>query len=376
MFKLIAIIITGFVLFSSTLMGQNSLKLSKQKSSFFYTQVNLHGGINSIQGEQYWGEASKSPSNQIAFQYLKKNQKLMQKGYVRLIAPASYSIKVSLPFYSGDGLNEVKLKLLDASLKFNTKWDRTNFWVGYKSLPYGHNPQIDPVSNFSPNPASKDIGFGQDLGLFFKTPLSQSLDLEFSLSSGGLLNNALLTYKNQSAGLETGSSQKLSGTHLSYQNTWLSVARIGNQSFKRDEIGLIFLAGRLKSDDYQGDFENQLRIGAEWIHKTGEKLKISQQLTTGFINPEMAEEHYAVSYQGQLEFTIIKRLVFSTAKVYSNKIYAENPLSNKIGTYNSLGYRVTPHTRVRINNYFSSSNTNKADWGLFLQLVTGFGKRN
>ena len=90
----------------------------------------------------------------------------------------------------------------------------------------------------------------------------------------------------------------------------------------------------------------------------------------------MAEEHYAVSYQGQLEFTIIKRLVFSTAKVYSNKIYAENPLSNKIGTYNSLGYRVTPHTRVRINNYFSSSNTNKADWGLFLQLVTGFGKRN
>ncbi len=95
----------------------------------------------------------------------------MQKGYIKLIDPVSYSVRLSILFTKTFQEKEqvrVKLKMLDTWIKFGTKWDRTSFWIGNKSIPYGHNPKLDPVSSFITNLIKMDVGFVQDISFFFK----------------------------------------------------------------------------------------------------------------------------------------------------------------------------------------------------------------
>ena len=177
--------------------GQNALKHQKQQTKFFYLQLNLHGGYMSDINGGRWDVANRSPNNQLAFQYFAKNKRNLQKGYVKYISLASSKLRFSIPFsktVNSLGVREsnFKIKMLDTWLKFNTKYDRTSIWIGNKSIPYGHNPKLDPVSSFMTNLIQMDIGFGQDVGIFFKTPIAKQIDLELSITSGGLLNEPLM----------------------------------------------------------------------------------------------------------------------------------------------------------------------------------------
>lgn len=376
-FTLLTLIV---VLTIPTTFAQNALKLSKQKTSFFYTQVNLHAGYMEDGAGSSWGLANHGPNNQVAFTYLKKNQKVLQRGYVRFASLASYKIQVAIPFTNagfGNESDQLNFKLLNASLKFKTKWDRTSFSLGYKSLPYGHNPKIDPVSSFLPNPTKMDIGFAQDLGIFIKTAVSEKLDLDVSLTSGGVLNQSLVKMSHFARGAETQTKTDVNTGVFSYKNTWLSTVRLGNQSFNRNEWGLILVSGRVANPDLANDFSQINRFGAEWIYKHYEKIKISQQLTGGIINSEIASNHTSINYMGGAEFFILRNFVFGTTVSHEYKAFNDGTERQDLALYNCITYNVSPHTRIRINNYFGKDLiSNNQNWGLYLQFVTGFGKRS
>ena len=194
-------VIAFFCCFTFLGFGQNAMKQTKQQNSFFYTQLNLHGGyIHDINGGR-WDLTNRGPKNQLAFQLFTINQKRLQKGYVKTLSLSSSKLRFSIPFdktvnQQGQREANFKFQLLDTWLKFDTKWDRTNLWIGNKSIPYGHNPKLDPVSSFMTNLIKMDIGFVQDLGFFLKTPVSNQLDMELAITSGGMLNKPILVCDN------------------------------------------------------------------------------------------------------------------------------------------------------------------------------------
>ena len=153
--------------------GQKAMKHEKQQTTFLYAQLNLHGGyMHNINGGN-WGVASRSPQNQIALQLFSKNKKALQKGYIEKFSLVSYKARVSLVYdknVNSQGYEQsiFHFKLLDTWLKCGTKWDRTALWVGNKSIPYCHNPKLDPVFSFMTNVIKMELGFQQDLGVFFK----------------------------------------------------------------------------------------------------------------------------------------------------------------------------------------------------------------
>lgn len=376
-------LIASFSLSFMAIKAQSSLKLEKQQTTFFYTQLNLHGGfINDINGSR-WDLTDKSPNNQIAFRLLKKNQKILQKGYVKLINPVAFSLQLSIPFSKRINLNgqkeaDFKLKLLSSWVKFDTKFDRTSIWIGNRSIPFGHNPKLDPVSSFSTNLIKMDIGFVQDLGLFLKTPVSKILDLEFSATSGGVLNKPIVICDNLINDTLSSMQPEFSFVDYNYNNTWLLTSRIGNQTFKKNELGLILLSGRIAGNFIPKDFVQINRIGFDWIHKHREKIKLGNQLTFGLTDSEIEKSFTTVNYQGNADFFFIKKVVLSTAFAfnYHNSINTDLYHFNYTNT-NSITYVVSPHTRFRVNHYYTKIQENdETQWGVLFQFVTGIGKRN
>ena len=298
----------------SELNAQSTLKLKKQKTTFFYSQLNLHGGyLNDVNGSR-WDVTNKSPNNQIAFQLLKKNQRALQKGYIRSIIPVAYSLRFSVPFsktvnQTGQKEADFKIKLLDTWVKFGTKFDRTSIWIGNKSIPFGHNPRLDPVSSFMTNLIKMDIGFVQDLGVFIKTPVNPQLDLELSVTSGGVLNKPILICDNLINDTLSSMQPKFSLVNYSYDNTWLVTSRIGNQNFNTNELGLIFLSGRIANNIIKNDFIQINRIGFDWIHKYHEKVKVGNQLTFGLTESEIEKSFSTINYQGNADFFLIKNII-------------------------------------------------------------------
>lgn len=361
--------------------GQNAIKHAKQPTQFVYTQLNLHGGFVYDGSGERWDISNHGPQNQLAIQLFAKNQKLLQKGYIKTISLSSYKLRFSIPFdinNLGIKRKSVSLKLLDAWVRFKTKWDRTSIWIGHKAIPYGHNPKLDPVSSFMTNITKMDLGLNQDLGIFLKTPISNKLDLELSLSSGGILNKSILTYENiveEDFFQETKPLLNLSD--FSYQNTWLVTSRIGTPTFKKNEYGIILTSGRL----FQSVTGNHLafvnRIGGDWVRKYYEKIKWSNQLTFGHTYSEDHGKFTSVHFQTGLDIYLKKRFFVSTsfASNYYNAIGEDSSQFNYI-TATSLTYSFSPHTRLRLNQYYSFSTTNDIQpWGTSLQFVTGIGKR-
>lgn len=367
----------------SSMNAQQSLKLDKQQTSFFYTQLNLHGGyISDVNGSR-WDVTNRGPNNQMSFQYLKKNKRVLQKGYIKSIAPTTYSLKFSIPFnktvnLEGESQANFKLMLLDTWVKFGTKWDRTSVWVGNKSIPYGHNPKLDPVSSFMTNLIKMDIGFVQDLGVFIKTPVNKKLDLELSVTSGGLLNKPILICDN----IIINSSEELEPTFsfvdYDFNDTWLVTSRLGNQSFNKNEVGLIGVSGKISNVLVPNDFVRINRIGGDWIHKHQEKMKFGNQLALGFSDSDAEGSFATLNYQGSADFYLIDKVVLSAsiAGNYQNSV-KDDAYHFNLTNAASITYVVSPHTRFRINQYQTRIfEADEVQWGVLFQFVTGLGKRN
>ena len=372
---------TSFLIFIYNGFGQSALKHNKQQTHFFYTQLNLHAGHLNDNKNSRFDLTNQSPDNQVVFQLFCKNQNVLQKGYIKTFNMVSYNIRLSVPFHKNiDNLGykqaNVQLKLLDTWIKFNTKWDRTHFWIGHRSIPYGHNPKLDPASSFMTNITKMDIGFVQDLGLFIKTPLAKNLDLELSLTSGGFLNKPIAIYDhliNENPLLDT--APTFSFSDYKYEDTWLVTSRIGTPTFKRHEFGLILSTGNVKNIENPSEMARINRIGGDWIYKHYEKLKWSNQVVVGDNSIDNTAYTKSIHMQTALDYFLLDNFILSTSFAYTRFTNKDMNHNNKVRT-SSLTYVFSPHTRLRLNQYNSEKAVDGSKkWGVMLQFITGFGKR-
>jgi len=233
--------------FSTIAIGEGTkIRLNKPEKDFFYYQLNLHGGYDSDEAGDGWGLADRGSRSQMSFEWFSKAERHMQRSYTPLMSPNSWNIKFSLELDPGEhDANDGKLtlRMLDAWVKISTKWDRSTIWLGHRSYAYGHNPKLDPDLSFMPNQSGVDFGFGKDTGLFLKSPISESLDLEFSATAGGYLSSGLfnLNYSD--------TSDFDFEEDFDYNGSWLFTTRLGSPTFKKNEFGIFSLGGKLHNNE-------------------------------------------------------------------------------------------------------------------------------
>ncbi len=387
--KKILFILIAIMFSVPSMTGQKAIKLEKQQTKFFYAQLNLHGGfVNDINGQR-WDLATQSPKNQIFIQAFGVNQKRMQKGYIKFAAINSWKLKIGFEYDNkvkdGFKYSKVNFKLGDAWVKVKTKWDGTSLVIGNKSIPYGHNPKIDPLVSFMINPIKKDIGFAQDLGLFFSTPISKNLGAEVSLTSGGVLNKPYLVCNDL---VVSGDDQfdfepDFEFGEYNYNDTWLVTGRVGTQSFKKNELGLIAVAGKIPSTQIQSDLSQIQRIGGEWVFKVNERIKMVNQAVFGLTNTSNYGDFFSTNIMNNFDFYTGKNWMFS----FSHSLNLMNGDGSDDRLFNeslagSITYVFSPHTRLRMNGFFTNIDDqlhgmamDERQAGVFLQFVTGLGKR-
>ena len=372
------IIFIASLLMSLSAFGQNSAKLKQQKTLFFYTQFNLHGGYVFEPTRQGFSLPTRGPDNQVAFQVSSRNKRRIIQGYTPLVSLAGWKARVSMRyrerFSDASGQSGfAQLVLRDMWMKFATRWDRTSFTIGYKSIPFGHNPKLDPVSSFMSNIVVTNLGISQDLGVFFRTAASSKLDLELSLTSGGLLNHALMQYGN----FRAGPNPELSLIDLKYSGTWLVTGRLGQQPFRKNELGLIAVAGYIPCFFIENDFQKTIHVGGDWILKHRERLKMTNQLVFGVNNTTTEGSFANLSAQNNIDIFLFGKFILGFFQSLNiNRAFDFSQLFFKYLTANSFAWVISPHTRLRLNHYFTLRNYGgEASSGFMLQFVTGIGKR-
>jgi hypothetical protein len=373
----------ALITFSIGCFGQKSIKLEKQKTRFFYTQFNAHGGFVSDLNGARWDVSNRSPNNQVLFQYFSKSKRRLMKGYVKSISLNSFKLKAAIQYNQyvnliGQKNAKLDFKLFDSWLKFDTKWDRTTVWVGNKSIPYGHNPKIDPASNFMTNITKMDIGFVQDLGLFIKTPISKKLDAEISITTGGLLNKPFLVCDNLiDQNLPQSNKIDVVFSRYKYNNTFLAVTRLGNQTFNKNEFGVIALTGIINNTFIPNDKVFMTRLGADWVFKHNEVFKLSNQLLLGYSDSQTENRFLSINGQTSLDMYFWGKFFVSSSFAINNAIPIDGAQHHLNRTFaNSLTYSVSTHTRIRLNIYDSFiKEMGEHQKGILLQFITGFGKR-
>lgn len=375
------VIISALLCFSAT--AQESIKLEQQQTTFFYTQLNLHGGfVNDVNG-QGWDFSPRAPHNQLTFQVFNKSQRRMQKGYIKLISYEASRVRTSVTYdqyIDGFGQENMKFefKLRDTWVRFGTKWDRTKIWIGNKGIPYGHNPKIDPTVSFSTNIVKMDLGFAQDLGIFIRTPISQFIDLELSVTSGGLLNRPLVVCDNiLDHSVQKNTNPEVRFSNYPYANTWLIMSRIGTPTFRRAELGAMLLTGRISNTFIPNDHVNMFRVGADWVYKHNESFKFSSLLTAGMSESDTEGEFATINLQAALDVFLAGRFVLTGAYALNHAQQIDDVTYHTNRNFlGSFGYTFNPHTRLRINVYDTKVlELDEHQWGVLLQFVTGFGKR-
>lgn len=393
---IIALALAGGI---SCLHAQNSIKLLQQPSTFYYLQFNSHLGITGSPEGTRFGTPGRGAANQITFQAMGRSQTRLQRGYTPLITLTGWKVRTSLVYSEAfDGTDKqasfVDLRLRDAWWKFGTKWDRTSLTVGYKALPYGHNPKIDPASSFMTDIISTDLGLSRDLGVYLKTPLTRELDLELGLTSGGVLNNPLFRTEstfstetiiiNEGGGPRPGpgiptevTTSETSASVLpgfAYNGTWLITGRVGNPSFRKNEFGIFGAMGKLPSNYIADENATVAHIGGDWVYKHKERFRVTNQVVTGFTGSETEGGFFNFSLQNSMDVFFKQKLIYSVA--HSANVNAGSESSYTTSTLSqSLGYAINPHTRIRLNQYVTGRNYADNNWGVSLQFVTGLGKR-
>ena len=272
---------------------------------------------------------------------------------------------------SGDRNMGLRLRFLDTWIKFDTKWDRTKFYIGSRNLPYGHNPKLDGNLSFLPNLTSFDLGISRDIGFFFKTPVSENLDIEFALSAGGWLIGTPVAIEVATIGFDF-------DKNLKYEGNWLGTFRLGTPTFKDSEIGVSLLGGRLHRNKEKGTVTRVARLGVDWIKKESEMWKMVNQISVGIDKPKKEPIYGIYSMLNSFEYFINNRFrVGPTNIVKQEQIELENGKHKRKGTlFLTLGYAFTRNrnVRFRINPFVEYFDTqDKTTGGLLFQFCTGCG---
>ncbi len=354
---------------------QKSIKVDKQRTHFFYTSLNLQAGYFGEKEDMHWMPINRSPLNQLSFAYKSKRKRLLQKGYTRFIHLSDIKAKVALCYdndmsVEGKYSSEGRLGIKDLWIKLATKWDRTSLKIGNFSLPFGHNPKVDPDYSFIPNIGGTDLGLSRDFGFLFKTPVSNMLDLELSLTSGGLLGSPILrkkiiTPENEDKPLEV--------TKIKYDGDWLLTGRLGNPVFKKNELGLFAIVGKLSNASSSAISTRVYRVGFDWINKHKEDFRMTHQLLLGPSVPSIGDSYLKIVQQSNAEFFFRQQWI---AYMTNNIQYISYPEDSIIkGTVSSgIAYAFNPHVRLKLNA-FSSYNLHLKtnEFGFFFQVIAGFG---
>ena len=366
--------------------AQNALKAAKQNTGFHYLQANAHYGFINNNGDHYMDIPSTGPANRLVYQFLKKNQRLMQKGYIRHTAFNNFRFRISADFRGSlrdiEKSNRFQLRMQNIGTTIRTKWDRTSIFIGYGNVRFGNNPKIDPVTDFTANTTSSDLGFNQDLGVSFRTAISPKYDFMASVYTGGIFSQPIISKEinHMMKGENMVTEHEWRFMDLDYDGNWLVTTRVGTPLFRANEYGLIAMAGRVIERGGDGITSRSLgRIGADMVIKFGEHLKIDNQITAGFTNRESENNTNSTDYglQTNLEYYVRGMFIFNV----SNATVITNYDDSALGTatfgrwINSMSYVVSPHTRIRLHHFLNYRMDQANDWGITAQLVTGFGKR-
>ena len=395
-------ILIAFLTLCNLMYSQTSIKFEKQQTSFFYTQLNLHGGLFndgiSDNGEEYeWTLANKGIRNRITLQGFFRSSKTLQKGYIRKIGIRNACVALSVdyePTYflnsnpQGNSSGAFQIRIMDNWIGFGTKRRRVNFWLGNKRVEYGHTQRIDAESNFMNRNSLqvRDLGFWWDLGWIYKAPLNtdpdRRLDLTLQLSSGGWLFNG-----NPSQGtlMFLGTDQNIENTYmnptwgnLKYNNTFLSIVHIGNPTYSKSELSGFAITGNIK-DQYNLDSTVYInRIGGENMLKFGEKIKIGNQLSIGTNHYQDGRNMITAHMNNSFDIFFAKHFVLSFCQYtgfFQNIETKKNIIDYSLVC--GLGYIINQDIKVRINAFYDREEhwNDRTHTGIYLQLVAGLGKR-
>lgn len=353
---------------------------TKPQNTYFFVQSNLHAGLDTrepgdqVSGESFTGLANRGPASQVTFELFSRRKKRIQLGYTRFISVNAWNVKFALQATPMDNENlgdiGVGLKLGNTWMNFSTKWDRTRFRVGHQSIPFGHNPRIDGNLSFLPSQAGKDIGFGTDTGIVFRTGLNPKMDLEVSATAGGFLSGSLVKAVNtQEQGFDV-------ETAVKYRGSWLGVVRVGSPTFFRNEIGVFVALGQLHQ--YEGDLPAVGRIGADWVFKKGERWKVVTQANAGLNNPNIqGQGTYSVfNILNSAEMFVHARLRLGVTNVFRLENRDLNGMEKpKSGTiFGMISIPITRTSRLRINPFIEYHDSfGEKDKGVMLQVCTNCG---
>ncbi len=343
-------------------------RLFKPQDTFFYFQAALHAGYDTARpGEDAWGLASRGPLSQVSFEWLVKDETLMQRGWTPEVSPAAWNVKFALELRPQSGepeRAEMGFRLLDTWVQLATKWDRTNVAFGHRSIPYGHNPRIDTDLSFLPNQSGADLGFGTDTGIFVRTPLSEWADLELSATAGGTLSGFLATVRSEDGDLEVNGD-------LKYRDSWLVTARVGSPTFKPHEVGVFAAVGDLHAS--KGELTRIARLGADWVVKHRETWRVVNQVAVGE-NRKAGVEFPVYNLLNSLEWFTGPRLrlgVTNTVR-YEELEAAEDTLRGTL--FGMVSVLLTRDARLRVHPYVEYlDDTGECDEGVLLQVCTGCG---
>ncbi len=378
--RITGLLLVMFMLTVSAQAQQFKTRYKKPQNTYFFIQSNLHAGIDSkepgdqISGESFRGLSGRGPATQMTFELFNRREKRIQTGYTRLITPNAWNVKFkvqAMPI-SNDNVGDIGLSLrLDNTwVNFSTKWDRTQLRVGHQGIPFGHNPRIDGSMSFLPSQAGKDIGFGSDTGVRLRTGLTEMLDLEFTATAGGFLSGTLF-----SANLAEGQDFSVSNS-IDYRGSWLGVARVGTPTFHKRELGVFVAVGKLHRA--AGSLPFVGRIGADFVIKKSEMLRIVNQVNLGITDPmsQGSDAFMVYNLLNSAEMFVHPLLRIGVTNVlrYEDRV-AGNGNHPLMGTlYGMISIPITRTSRFRINPYIEYQDaTGEKDAGLMFQICTNCG---
>ena len=375
--------------------SQTSIKYTKPKNVFFYSQLSARGGgqfdLKAVNDPWLISSSSKGQRTRLTNQLFFRSKKTLQRGYIEKFGIRSGCFAFSLdydPFYYGtNGNGSLQLRLMDNWLMFGTKKSRRNFWIGNRRLEYGRSHRIEAETSFMNRNSLRvrDFGFWWDLGLVYRSPLIKDVenrwDVTLQLSSGGWLFNG-----NGSPGtLWFMGTEKQDSSYLnffspdmSYKNTFLAVANIGRPTYSPKEWNFFGIVGNIR-DQYNLDSTVIVsRLGAEYILKRKESLKLGNQLSIGNNFYQDGSSFYTIHVNNTFDYNFSKNYVFSLSQYIGYKTGINN--NNKYFDYSivsSLAYVFNPDLKIRVNLFYDNEDhwNDRNHVGAYLQLIAGFGKR-
>lgn len=351
--------------------AQYTTWLEKPPQKFFFYQVNLAAGYDSQELDAF-GFADRGPRTQLNVEWLSKDPERIQRGYTRLASRSQWNLKLGLELDPAESAGEeptLNLRLFDAWVQLATRWDRTSFWLGHRSLPYGFNPRLDPGLSPLPSQASLDLGFSRDLGVFFRTPLSPRFDLDLAATAGGCLDRPLAAASDDDGSLRL-------EDRVAYRDSWLVTARLGRSRFEAREWGFFAAIGDVHRPT--GPLTETLRLGFDWVSKHREDWTIVHQLSTGEDRGDGRGERLVGNLLNSFEVYLRPRWRAGATHTYRYEDFdpAFGPREERGTIFATVSYALDRDTRLRLNPYAEyHDSTGERDAGLLVQLCTGCGWR-